>query len=184
MSESLPRLGISACLLGKSVRYDGKTKLDQFLVDVFEGLVRWVPVCPEVECGMSVPREPIQLRGDPQAPRLVVIKTGKDLTYQMLNWAARRLGELERESLAGFIFKSRSPSSGLRKIPVHDRQGIPCAQWVGLFASAFMKKFPKVPVEDEIGMRDSFSQKKFIDTIWENPPAILLTRLTLGGASK
>ena len=113
------RLGISSCLLGNMVRYDGGHKLDEFLVRTLGAYVEYVPVCPEVECGMSIPREALRLVGDPAAPRLITVKTKKDYTGQMTDWARRRVRELESEDLCGYIFKSRSPSSGMERVKVY-----------------------------------------------------------------
>ena len=107
------RLGISKCLLGEPVRYDGGHKLDRFLRDTLGQYVEYVPVCPEVECGLGIPRESMHLEGDPEAPRLITTRMGLDLTDQMVSWAQQRVLELEREGLCGFIFKSNSPSTGL-----------------------------------------------------------------------
>ena len=101
-------LGISSCLLGNNVRYDGGHKLDPWLRDTLGARVAWVPVCPEVEYGLPVPREALRLEGDPADPRLVAVDTGVDHTAGMKAWANRRLDELEREGLCGFVFKSRS----------------------------------------------------------------------------
>src|SRR5512143_1734368 len=104
------KLGISSCLLGENVRYDGGHKLDHYLRDTLGQFVEWVPVCPEVECGLPVPREAMRLVGDPDAPRLVTRKTGIDHTERMTKWAGRKLAQLERQNLCGFVFKARSPS--------------------------------------------------------------------------
>ena len=117
------RLGISSCLMGNPVRYDGGHKLDEFLVRTLGAYVDYVPVCPEVECGMSIPREALRLVGDPAAPGLITVKTKKDYTGQMTNWARRRVCELEAEDLCGFIFKSRSPSSGMERVKVYSADG-------------------------------------------------------------
>ena len=101
--EKTIRVGISTCLLGENVRYDGGHKLDRYLMDTLGQYVDYVPVCPEVECGLGVPREAIRLVGDPESPRLVTVKTGHDLTERMLAWAGKRVKELEREGLCGFI---------------------------------------------------------------------------------
>ncbi len=143
------RLGISSCLLGDKVRYDGGHKLDRFLTDTLGRYAEFVPVCPEVECGLGVPREPMRLAGDPHRPRLVTIRTAEDHTERMLQWARRRVVELEEEDLCGFIFKSRSPSSGMERVKVYDEGKRPIKTGVGLFAGVFMGHFPLVPVEDE-----------------------------------
>jgi len=166
-----PSLGISSCLLGNNVRYDGGHKRDRYLADTLGGHVRWVPVCPEVECGLGVPRESMRLVGDPASPRLVTVRSGNDLTERMETWAARRSAELEREELCGFVFKSRSPSSGLRGIKVYDEKRNPNRRAQGVFARAFTQKFPNLPVEDEgrlndPGLRESFIERVFVYWRW------------------
>lgn len=161
-----PKVGISTCLLGESVRYDGQHKRDRFLVDTVSDYVQWVPVCPEVECGLPVPREAMQLRGDPQAPRLVTNKTERDLTEKMLEFSRRKVVELEEEDLCGFVFKSRSPSSGMERIKVYDQNGVPHPTGVGLFAAAVMEHFPRIPFEDDgrlhdPGLRENFFERLF-----------------------
>ena len=101
------KLGISTCLLGENVRFDGGHKLDRFLTDTLGQYVEYVPVCPEVECGLPVPRESMHLEGDPDSPRLVTSRTKQDMTEKMVNWARRRVDELEKEGLMGFIFEER-----------------------------------------------------------------------------
>jgi len=128
------KLGISACLLGEKVRYDGSNRLDRFLTDTLGWFVEYVPVCPEVECGLTVPREPMHLNGNPDSPRLVTTYTKQDMRNRMVRWAMRRVRELERENLSGFIFKSNSPSSGMERIRVHNKKGIPVKNGAGIFA--------------------------------------------------
>jgi uncharacterized protein YbgA (DUF1722 family)/uncharacterized protein YbbK (DUF523 family) len=162
------RLGISSCLLGNMVRYDGGHKLDEFLVRTLGVYVEYVPVCPEVECGMSIPREALRLVGDPSAPRLVTVKTKKDYTGQMTDWARRRVRELEAEDLCGYIFKSRSPSSGMERVKVYpgDQGGMPTHTGVGMFARAFMEHFPLLPVEEEGRLHDPVLRENFIERIF------------------
>ncbi|GAB4264376.1 MAG: DUF523 and DUF1722 domain-containing protein [Deferrisomatales bacterium] len=160
------RLGISACLLGQPVRYDGGHKLDRFLRDTLGRWVEYVPVCPEVECGLPVPREAMRLVGDPARPRLVTQKTGVDLTDRMEAWAARRVRELEAENLCGFIFKSNSPSSGMERVQVYGAGGAPVKKGVGLFARAFMEHFPLLPVEEEGRLHDPALRENFIERLF------------------
>lgn len=160
------RLGISRCLLGDKVRYDGQHKLDPFLVNTLGPYVEYVPVCPEVECGFGVPREAMRLVGDPAAPRLVTIKTGRDLTEPMLAWARRRVAELEGENLRGFIFKSRSPSSGMERVKVYGEHGAVVGRAPGLFARAFMERFPLLPAEEEGRLQDPALRENFIERIF------------------
>jgi len=159
MSEKI-RIGISSCLLGEHVRYDGENKLDHYLTDTLDKYVEWVPVCPEVEYGLPVPREPMRLEGNPIAPRLVTITTGIDHTDGMLKWAISRLKELERDNLCGFIFKSGSPSSGYMGVKVYSPTGIRSGS--GIFASAFLKHFPLIPVEDEVRLQDPKVLENFL----------------------
>ncbi len=89
------RLGISTCLLGENVRYDGGHKLDHFLKDTLGQNVEYVPVCPEVECGLPIPREAMHLEGDPKSPRLVTTHTKQDMTDRMVRWANKQVLKLE-----------------------------------------------------------------------------------------
>ena len=146
------KIGISSCLLGKRVRYNGENMQDHYLTDTLGKYVEWVPVCPEVEYGLPVPREPMRLEGNPLAPRIVTIITGIDHTDGMLKWAKCRLKELEKDNLCGFIFKSNSPSSGYMGVKVYSPTGI--RRGSGIFPEAFTKHFPFIPVEDEVRLHD------------------------------
>jgi len=167
-STPLPRirLGISTCLLGERVRYDGGHKLDRWIVNTLGQYVDFVPVCPEVECGLPVPREAMRLVGDPDAPRLQTIRSHRDLTEQMLSWAERRIDELQRENLSGFVFKSKSPSSGMERVKIYNEKGNPHGVGSGLFAKAFMDRFPLMPVEDDGRLHDAILRENFIARIF------------------
>ena len=130
--EQRIRLGISTCLLGQNVRYDGGHKLDRFLTDTLGRYVEYVPVCPEVECGFDTPREAFRLVGNPESPRFVTSRTNKDFTERMMKWANKRVIELEREELCGFIFKSNSPSSGMERVKVYGEKGMPVKKGRGV----------------------------------------------------
>lgn len=160
------RLGISACLLGEKVRYDGTSKLDRFLTDTLGRYVEYVPVCPEVEYGMGVPREPVRLEGEPVDPRMVGIESGEDHTSGMKRWAYKRVRDLENEGLCGFIFKSKSPSCGMERVMVFSPDGVASNTGVGMFARAFMDRFPLVPVEDEDGLHDPKLRETFIEIVF------------------
>ena len=164
--EERIRLGISTCLLGESVRYDGGHKLDRFLTDTLGQYVEYVPVCPEVECGLPVPREAMHLEGDPERPRLVTTRTHEEKTEQMVTWAKRRVAELEKEDLCGFIFKSNSPSSGMERVKIYSEKGMPVKKGVGLFAKTFMEHFPLIPVEEEGRLHDPKLRENFIERIF------------------
>jgi uncharacterized protein YbgA (DUF1722 family)/uncharacterized protein YbbK (DUF523 family) len=160
------KLGISACLLGENVRYDGGHRLDHFLTDTLGQYVEYVPVCPEVECGLPVPRESMHLEGDPDSPRLVTVRTKEDMTDRMVKWAQKRLAQLEKQDLCGFIFKSDSPSSGMERIKVYNEKGMPVKKGVGMFARIFMEHFPLLPVEDEGRLHDPKLRDNFIERIF------------------
>jgi uncharacterized protein YbbK (DUF523 family) len=161
------QIGISACLLGQNVRYDGGHALDRFLRDTLGRYVEYVPVCPEVECGFSVPRETMRLTGDPQRPRLVITHTGIDHTERMEAWAGKRSAELEKEDLCGFIFKSGSPSCGSEGVKVFDDRGVPRRVGAGIFARIFMEHFPLMPVEEDGRLHDPVLRENFIDRIFK-----------------
>ena len=160
------KLGISSCLLGNNVRYDGGHKLDRFLRDTLGQYVTFVPVCPEVECGLPVPRESMRLVGNPTDPRLVTTHTGIDHTERMKSWSRQRLDALAKEELCGFIFKKDSPSSGMERVKVYSDQGMPVKTGSGLFAKAFMERFPRIPTEEEGRLYDPRLRENFIERIF------------------
>ena len=164
--EDRIRLGISTCLLGRKVRYDGGHRLDRFLTDTLGQYVEYVPVCPEVECGFGIPREAFRLVGNPESPRLVTSRTHQDYTERMMQWAKRRVIELEREELCGFIFKGNSPSSGMERVKVYGEKGMPVKKGRGIFAHIFMEHFPLIPVEDEGRLHDPRLRENFVERIF------------------
>jgi uncharacterized protein YbgA (DUF1722 family)/uncharacterized protein YbbK (DUF523 family) len=160
------RIGVSSCLLGNKVRFDGGHKHDRYITGTLGNYFHFVPVCPEVECGLSIPREAMRLIGDPDFPRLVTNKTGVDLTDKMNDWAISRVNQLAQEDLCGFIFKSKSPSSGMERVKVYDSNNVPRAIGVGLFARAFKERFPLLPVEEEGRLHDMVLRENFIESVF------------------
>lgn len=165
------RLGISSCLLGKLVRYDGGHQHDRYLTETLGSYVEYVPVCPEVECGLGIPRESMRLVGSPASPRLLTSRSGIDHTERMRAWAGERLRELAREDLDGFIFKKDSPSSGMERVKVYSDEGMPRKTGTGIFARAFMDFFPTLPVEEDgrlhdPGLRENFIERIFVHRRW------------------
>lgn len=159
-------IGISSCLLGNNVRYDGGHKWDRYVTDTLGAYFDWVPVCPEVEYGLPIPREPLRLVGDPAAPRIVTTRTGIDHTDGMLKWADKKLKELEQEELCGFIFKGRSPSSGISGIKVYTPSGMPSHKGTGIFGGAFMRYFRLIPVIDDGRLHDPQLRENFIERVF------------------
>ncbi len=166
MPEEKIRIGISACLLGEPVRFDGGHKLDRFIADTLGEYVDYVPVCPEVEVGLPTPRDTLRLAGTPDDQRLVFSKSGEDITERMVGWAHKRLDELEKEDLSGFIFKAKSPSSGMERVKLYDRNGIPNTAGVGIFAREFMRRFPLLPVEEDGRLHDPKLRENFIEILF------------------
>jgi uncharacterized protein YbgA (DUF1722 family)/uncharacterized protein YbbK (DUF523 family) len=165
MSEKI-RIGISSCLFGAMVRYDGGHQLDRYLRDTLGTYFEYVPVCPEVEMGLPTPRDTLRLVETAEGTRLVFSRTGEDITGPMLAWAQQRVRELEGENLCGFIFKAKSPSSGMERVKLYDRNGVPAKKGVGLFARTFMEHYPLLPVEEDGRMHDPHLRENFIECVF------------------
>lgn len=159
-------IGVSACLLGERVRYDGGHKQDHYISDTLGRFFKFLPICPEVECGMTIPREAMRLEGDPNNPRLMTRVSRIDKTEQMLAFCNRKVQELEHADLCGFIFKKDSPSSGLFQVKVYDPSGIPVKSARGLFAAAVARHFPHLPMEEEGRLNDPCIRENFIERVF------------------
>ena len=160
------RVGVSACLLGQEVRFDGGHKRDDFLTSVLGPFVEWVPVCPEVEIGLGVPRDTLRLTGDESAPRLVVQRTGEDLTERMQRYAADRIGELQALHLDGYVLKRASPSCGLFRVRVYGASGMPQGGGRGIFAEELAQRLPMLPIEEEGRLNDPSLRENFIERVF------------------
>lgn len=164
------RIGISACLLGEEVRFDGGHKRDRFLTDVLGAHVEWVPICPEVEMGLGTPRETLRLVRAPgaQGLRMITTRTGVDHTDGMNRWAARRLATLaaDEPDLCGYVLKKDSPSCGMERVKTYGTGGMPERNGRGLFATALMNRFPSLPVEEEGRLADPRHRENFIERVF------------------
>lgn len=160
------KIGISQCLLGEKVRWDGGHKHDRYITGTLGQFVEFVPVCPEVEAGFGVPRESMRLIGDPAAPRLMTFKTKVDHTERMLTWAKKRVETLKGADLCGFIFKCNSPSCSMMRIKVYNKKGMPAKKGVGLFARIFKEQFPLIPAEDDDRLHAPKIRENFIVRIF------------------
>jgi uncharacterized protein YbgA (DUF1722 family)/uncharacterized protein YbbK (DUF523 family) len=160
------RLGISACLLGRQVRFDGGHKRDTFLTETFGRFVEWVPVCPEVECGFGTPREPMRLVRVEGGVRLVTVRTGVDLTERLQCFSRARVIELGHENLSGFVLKKDSPSCGVERVKVYERHGSPARSGRGLFAAALAEAFPHLPLEEEGRLADPRLRDNFVERVF------------------
>lgn len=159
-------VGISACLLGREVRYNGGHKRDRFLSETLSRYIRWVPVCPEVELGLGVPREAIHLERSGEQVRLTTTKSNRDLTKPMSEFAERRVVLLESEALRGFVLKKDSPSCGLERVKVHQPKGPPNREGRGLFAEALVRRFPNLPVEEEGRLCDPRLRENWVERVF------------------
>ena len=160
------RIGISACLLGEKVRFDGGHKRDTFLTETLGRFVEWVPVCPEVECGLGTPREAMRLVRVDQSVRLLTVKSGIDVTAQMDRFSRSRVPSLVGEDLSGFVLKKDSPSCGLERVKVYDRDGPPARRGRGLFAAALVDAFPHLPIEEEGRLADPGLRENFVERVF------------------
>jgi uncharacterized protein YbgA (DUF1722 family)/uncharacterized protein YbbK (DUF523 family) len=170
--KAKPRLGISACLLGRNVRYDGGHKRDLFLTQVLGPFVEWVPVCPELEAGMGVPRESVRLMAPAARPRMIAERSGADWTKAMNDLSARRAHELARLNLSGYVFKKDSPSCGMARVRIYKAEGGVTRDGTGLFARAIMNELPLLPVEEEgrlnhPALRENFIERIFAHQRWQ-----------------
>jgi uncharacterized protein YbgA (DUF1722 family)/uncharacterized protein YbbK (DUF523 family) len=171
-----PRIGISACLLGREVRYDGRHKRDPFLVETLGPHVSWVPICPEVEAGFGTPRDPMRLvarhplvRGQlatGENVSLIVIRTGADLTDRLRSYARRKAADLEKQQLHGFVLKKDSPSCGMERVKVYGASGTGERVGRGLFADALIARCPTLPVEEEGRLSDPALRENFIERVF------------------
>lgn len=160
------RIGISSCLLGQEVRYDGGHKRDRFLIDTFGRFVEWVPVCPEVEAGFGTPREPMQLVDGDGGLRLVTVETRRDVTDQLAGYASRRVDDLSRHDLSGYVLKKDSPSCGPDGVKVYGRSAPPARSGMGLFAAALRQRYPFLPIEDEGRLSDPRLRENFAERVF------------------
>ncbi len=161
---NLPKIGVSACILGQEVRYDGKHQLDSFVVDELGQQFTLVPICPEVELGLGVPREPITLVQLDDGIHLVTQETRRDLTLQMHAYIQQRLDDLTAEKISGYILVQKSPSCGKQNVKVwHDKDFV--REGVGLFAEALMKRFPLMPVEEIASLTEPVAREAFVQRV-------------------
>jgi uncharacterized protein YbgA (DUF1722 family)/uncharacterized protein YbbK (DUF523 family) len=178
------RLGVSSCLLGQEVRYNGGHARNQFVVDVLERWFEWIPVCPEVEIGMGTPRPTIRLEAEGDDLRLVCPSTGEDFTHRMRNYSEKRVRELMKVDLDGYILKRGSPSCGMERIKIYSDANVNRRNGVGVYAHVLMARWPTLPVEEEgrlndAGIRENFIERVFCRNRWRNLVARGLTRRRL-----
>jgi uncharacterized protein YbgA (DUF1722 family)/uncharacterized protein YbbK (DUF523 family) len=154
-------VGISACLLGHKVRYNGVSAHDKITIDKFTPHFEWIPVCPEVEIGLGTPREPIRLVQDGDGTKLIGTKSRIDLTERMQGYADEKAAELAKQPLAGYILKRNSPSCGMERVRVYNNTPIPIRNGTGLFTKSLEDRFPNLPIEEEGRLQDTQIRENF-----------------------
>ena len=159
-------VGVSSCLLGKRVRFDGGHKHDRYITDVLGKVFTFVPVCPEVETGMGVPRETIDLHGTVETPYLIGNETGADRTTMMNRYAVRRVKQRDLACICGFILKSKSPTCGLEKVRLYGSSGRVSYRATGLFAMALRSRYPSLPLIEERQLHDADTRDNFIARVF------------------
>jgi len=160
------RIGVSSCLLGETVRYDGGHKRHAFLTETFGRFVEWVPVCPEVECGLGTPRESMRLVDNGEGVRLLTVKSAVDLTGRLESYARRRVAELAKADLSGYVLKKDSPSCGLMRVKVFRPNGVAVRSGRGLFAARLVEQCPNLPVEEEGRLSDPRLRENFVERVF------------------
>ena len=158
------RIGISSCLLGERVRFDGNHKQDSYILGTLSQVFEFVPICPEVAIGLGVPREPIRLEGEPEAPRALGVRTKTlDVTDALEGYGRRVAAELE--DISGYILKSKSPSCGMERVKVY-RGDMPSRQGRGIFARVLLQARPLLPAEEEGRLGDPVLRENFIERVF------------------
>lgn len=160
------RVGISECLLGEKVRYDGGHKKNDYVVNTLSNFFEWVPVCPEMDIGMGVPREPVRLLGDIHRPRFVTSRANIDLSDKMYAYVRQKVRELQKRGLCGYILKKDSPSCGMERVRVTNASGQSARPGVGIFARHLMNGMPLLPVEEEGRLNDPRLRENFIARVF------------------
>jgi len=177
------RIGVSSCLLGREVRWDGGHKRDAFLTEQLDPFVEWVPVCPEVELGLGIPREPIRLVRRGGGAALVASRSGADLTERMQRWSERRVRMLASLELSGYVLKSRSPSCGMERVPIENTKGMKEKAARGAFAAVLLDALPALPVEEEGRLHDPRLRENWIERVFAHRRlrSLFGTRWSVGG---
>jgi uncharacterized protein YbgA (DUF1722 family)/uncharacterized protein YbbK (DUF523 family) len=184
VEDALPvRVGVSACLIGAAVRFDGGHKRDDFLTDALGKFVEFVPICPEVEIGLGVPRPTLRLVRENGETRLLTKDTGVDHTEVMLGFAARRAEGLACEDLSGYVLKKDSPSCGMERVRVYGADGLASRTGRGLFARVLLERYPNLPVEEEGRLKDFRLRENFIERVfaYRRLSVFFRSRWTYGG---
>lgn len=165
-SDEEIRVGMSSCLLGEEVRFDGGHKRDRFITDILGEYFKFVPVCPELDVGMGVPRESVRLQGSPDSPRMIAPRSGEDWTARMNRYSRQKVRQLAKLGLCGYILKKNSPSCGMERVKLYGGSGAPSRNARGLFAAELLDRMPLLPVEEEGRLNDPALRENFIERVF------------------
>lgn len=166
MEQPKIRIGISSCLLGMKVRFDGGHKHDGYLTQTLGHYFEWIPVCPEVSIGMGVPRENVRLTGTAEDPLMIAPKSGNDYTDKMKRYSDKKVHELGSSDIHGYILKKDSPTCGMERVRVYDKNTVPAKTGTGIFARYLLDGLPLLPVEEEGRLKDHRLRENFIERIF------------------
>lgn len=180
--ENPIKVGISTCLLGQKVRFDAGHKHDRYITDFLGRYFQFVPVCPELEVGMGVPREPVRLEGAAESPRMVGSRTGEDWTDRMNSYSRQRLTRRDLADICGYILKKDSPSCGMERVKIYSESGMAERNGAGLFAMVLKERFPLLPIEEEGRLHDARLRENFIERVfaYHRLQQLFRERVTLG----
>lgn len=165
-SEEKIFLGVSACLMGYKYRYDGGHKKDEFLMERVSKFFSFIPFCPEVEIGLTVPREPLRLEIGEDRIKMVFVKTKIDITEKMESYSLKKVNIIKDMNLSGVILKKDSPSCGMERVKVYNAKGVPQKNGIGIFAKILIEKFPLLPVEEEGRLNDPKLRENFFERVF------------------
>ena len=161
------KVGVSSCILGMKVRYDGGHKRNAFVTETLGQYFDWVLTCPEVAIGLSIPRDSIQLRKVDGETRLIEPRSEKDLTDPMTDYSRKRAEQLADIGIYGYILKAKSPSCGMERMKVYKEHGVrPDNTGVGVFAQALLERFPNLPVEEDGRLMDPYLRENWVSRVF------------------
>ena len=160
------KIGVSACLLGEKIRPDGRHARSHYLTQTLSKYVEFIPLCPEMACGMGINREPVRQVDCADRIRLIGYDTGEDWTERMDSWCERILVGLEEDELCGFILKNNSPSCALKMGKVYSTTGKAPRREQGFFTTRLAKHYPLLPLESDDGLKNPILRENFIRRIF------------------
>ncbi|NRA46157.1 MAG: DUF1722 domain-containing protein [Oligoflexales bacterium] len=158
------KIGTSSCLLGQKVRFDGQHKYHWYINEILGKYFEYVPICPEAEVGMGIPRKTVRLVGPLKNPNMVEPVSGEDWTDRINKFTRSKIKSLD--GLSGYLFKKGSPSCGAFRVKVYQKNGIPLANGQGLFAKQVIEAYPLLPVEEEGRLNDHKLRENFLERVF------------------